>query len=209
MSCLWHMNASIPVGSTLSWSLLVFIKSESGDCCCRPDWQLEYGNCLAWNVTCLCNSFVNLFSWLNLPAYSSSFTDASVPKSCRCRFSCQMSVWRRWGVVRSVWSCHCLRCRGVALVLLQLLNLPASYMSCEEGCQRCTDVVKDKQSNRRLCRFSFHLKVEQYIWKCRHALQLWVSCFHMCRSRLLLSQDISFPHFPLKILLNLSESQSR
>ena len=86
---------------------LGFHKSESGDC--RPEWQLKYGDCLAH----LCNSFVNLFSLPSLPAYSFSFTDACVRKSCRCRFSCHKSVWGaelQQGPYEAVWCV--MFCRG-------------------------------------------------------------------------------------------------
>ena len=46
-----------------------------------------------WLEIRLCNSFVNFPSLLSLSAYSSSFSDASVSETCRCRISLQKSVW--------------------------------------------------------------------------------------------------------------------
>ena len=64
-------------------------------------------------------------------------------------------------------------------------------------CQRFADLVKDKQLNRKLCRFSFYLNFSEG-WTVH--LKVQITCFHMWRSRLLVSSDDYLKFSSLKVL---------
>ena len=71
------------------------------------------------------------------------------------------------------------------------------YYEAHRFCQRFADLVKDKQLNRKLCRFSFYLNFSEG-WTVH--LKVQITCFHMWRSRLLVSSDDYLKFSSLKVL---------